>query len=557
MVDSRILIFPLLGLIGCSQQEEPPLAKSNVVIISIDSLRQDRLGCYGHQPEFAPDLQVSPNIDAVAAAGVVFENAFSTSSWTLPSHAALMTGMDDRGHGVETADRRIDPQHHVLAETLQRNGWSTFGVYSGGFLDPRHGFDRGFKRYLSAMLDANTSSELVKSEQQRLDALSPGIEWTSKRLARLRKIVLRYDASGERVTDRALEMLAESSGPDQPPFFLFAHYFDVHHDYLPELVDPQLARDFDPDYQGQWDGRDWTERAVLGARRERAVGERDLAHIRAMYDGEIHLVDRQLGRLFGYLQEHDLWDNTVVVIVSDHGEEFFEHGGITHARTLHQELLRIPMIIKPASNVNGTGGVRVDNVVGIQNLANTILDLLGLEPLADGTAGSLSALWAQGITSTASGDTRSTGTGVATGTISRLQIISRSGTNIRDAWRDQEFSVLRWLIPNQDSGELHLAKHPITGADATLVYDLRSDPGENHPLPLADTRVAIALERFRRDFDYNEAAASQLTVSSAAECRAPPHTAEELAFLDALGYTSPSSSSEENDVARWTVFPRP
>ena len=537
MVKSRILIIALLLVAACAEENDIA-PRPNVVLISIDSLRQDRLGCYGHELEFAPDLKVSPNLDHLAKVGERFMNAFTSTSWTLPSHAALMTGLNDRAHGVETGSFKIDPKHEVLAELFQDAGWRTFGVYSGGFLDPRHGFSRGFDKYESAILDSKECQDAVAHEMKLVEEQAPDIEWNSKRIARLRKIILRYQNRGQQVSDAAITML-EDNHEDGKPFFLFTHFFDVHHDYLPERIDPQLALSFDPTYEGIWTGKDWTERAVDPGTRKPNLGRRDLAHVMAMYDAEVHLVDRQIGRIFAWLKRNSLWDNTIVVVVSDHGEEFFDHGGITHANNLHNELIRIPLFLKEAKRVNSITGNISEQVVGIHHIAPTLLQLAGVkESCNQNKRGILESNGNEGV-------------------ISRLQVFSSSNRqgNIRDAWRDQEYSVLRWFRPDPVSGELKLATHPKTNQPAVLIYDLSQDPLEQSPLNLSDPRATIALKRFHRDAMLEEKQAQKISQSPVAARLANIRTSEETEFLEALGYAL--APQEIEDTSIYFSFPLP
>ncbi|MDP6849413.1 MAG: sulfatase [Planctomycetota bacterium] len=532
-----IPVFFALLFCECSTSSRSPA--HNVVVISIDSLRRDHLGCYGHAPEFAPTIPVSPAIDQLADEGILFENAFSTSSWTLPSHAALMTGMDDRAHGVEAASRMVDPLHPMLAEKFREGGWQTWGFFSGGWLDPRHGFDRGFDIYQSGILNAEETRERVMKEQERVQEIAPGIEWDSRRLARLRKIILRYDSSGERITDMALAQL--NSSDDSKPFFLFLHYFDVHHDYVPEEVDSEIAHQFDPTYAGSVNGRDWTEKAVVGPHRQQAVTNRDLAHIRALYDAEIHLLDSQLERVFNALKEKGLWENTLVILTSDHGEEFFDHGGITHARTLHSEMVQIPLILKLPNALKTKASKRVGAVARIHDVADTLLDYSGLSQMPFGEGRSLRPL-IHG----------SPGNG---GALSRLQVFSTRGMNIQDSWRNQNFSILRAFTSNDASGSLQVIRHPSTGQPAIQVFDLRVDPKERSPLSSNDPRWLKAMAAFQSDFSRSESAALKVPRSDASLLRPPHQTEEEREFLEALGYAEEAQS--ERTAAPYSAFPEP
>ena len=506
MVKPRVLIF--LGLLGqaCGPVALESTPAPNVLLISIDSLRQDRLGCYGHQLEFANRLDVSPNIDTLAKQGTRFINAFSSSSWTLPAHASLMTGLSDYEHGVESSRFKIDPKHPVLAESFQDAGYATLGVFSGSFLDSRHGFGRGFNQYQSAILDAQQTNALLELERQKISAEDPDFLWTAERLTHLRKIVLRYDHSSERVVDRAIEMLG-GSAEDRAPFFLFTHFFDVHHDYLPERVDELLAKSFDPSYEGPWNGKDWLDKLRPQSLKNSPLSERDLAHIKAMYDAEIHLVDRQVGRLFSYLQDTGQWDNTIVVLVSDHGEEFFEHGNVTHGKNLHDESIRIPLIVKGIAGLPST----TVEVRGIQAVAELIGDQAGLHIHHSDQPDFL-------------------------GTFSRLKVGTGSSQALRDSWRDEEFSLLRAFEFDQESQDLQLARHPISGQPAILIYNHNTDPTETHPIPINSPRARLVKARFEQDLERLKASNKKLEHSVEAKRLAEEYSKEEMELLEELGY---------------------
>src|SRR5436190_2588055 len=122
----------------------------NVLLVSLDSVRQDFVGCYGHRPRRAPDVPVTPEIDRLAALGVRMADAYASSSWTLPSHVSLLTGEPEVVHGVDTDQQSLDASVPTLAELLKRHGYRTAGVFSGPYLEPHWGFGRGFDRYRAA-----------------------------------------------------------------------------------------------------------------------------------------------------------------------------------------------------------------------------------------------------------------------------------------------------------------------------------------------------------------------------------------------------------------------
>ncbi len=294
--------------------------KPNVIVLSVDTLRADHVGCYGYERE------TTPNMDRLAEEGTLFEVVVSASPWTLPSHVSMMTSLYPASHQcLLVGGAKLRKRITTLAETLKNEGYTTHAITTILYLTSIYGFDQGF--------DA-------------LQALG------SKTLA-------------ERVTDEAIRWL---DGHGEAPFHLFLHYYDPHTDYVPP--DPYGTL-FDPDYEGPIDGR--TENLLEHQDR---LTEADLHHLVALYDGEIAYVDHELGRLFEALKRLDLWENTVLVVVSDHGEEFQEHGYFGHGFTLYDEQLLVPLIVKWAGSKSE--GLRVKQPAQLVDLVPTIMDVLGV-----------------------------------------------------------------------------------------------------------------------------------------------------------------------------------
>lgn len=324
----RLRAWPLLAAAlaaACGGRAQPP----NVVLISIDSLRPDHLGAYGYGRD------TSPHLDALAKSSVVFERAWSTSSWTLPPHVSLLTGLLSNAHGVTQRTRRIPAAMPLLPELLAAGGYRSAAVVSGMFLHRRYGFDRGWADY-------------------RDDIVGP-----DRAMHRL--------VSSELVHARLLEQLDRlGSGP----FLLFAHYFDVHYDYAPP---PPWDRHFDPGYDGPLTGADFARTTIF----RRDLPPRDLEHLIALYDGEIRWVDEWLGRLFGELERRGLAEDALIVVLADHGDEFYDHDQLGHAKNLYDSTLRIPLIVRFPGGRHG--GRRVDAPVSLVDVAPTILRAAGLD----------------------------------------------------------------------------------------------------------------------------------------------------------------------------------
>lgn len=323
--------------------------RPNVVLISIDSLRADHLGTYGYE------RQTSPRIDELAREGVVFENTVSTTTWTLPAHLSMLTSLYPDIHGVKKGRTALSDQAALLPEILQTAEWATAAVVSGPFLASNFGYGRGFDLY-----DDQTISFKSHGASHR-GITSPLIH------------------------DQAVDWL--NGRPEDKPFFLFLHYWDVHYDYIPP---PPYDTLFDPDYEGDMNGRHFFGNKKF----RRGMDPRDREHVVALYDGEIAFVDEYLGKLFDDLAERGLWDDTLVIVTSDHGDEFLEHGYKGHRRNLYQSTLQVPLVVKMPRG--RWAGKRIDSLVGIVDLAPTILELAGLESPPEFNGRSLLSLMKQG-----------------------------------------------------------------------------------------------------------------------------------------------------------------
>lgn len=340
-----VVALPLVGFVGCDRgrRSDGPVVGQSVVLISIDTLRADHLGVYGASPK------VSPRLDRFAEEGIVFLDASSHAPSTLPAHASLMTSMLPCRHGASIAKRLpLGDSALTLAERLATEGFSTAAFTGGGQLDRVWGLDQGFDSYQS----------------------TPGAD--------LRSIVA-----------RGLEWLAPRSGDRT---FLFLHSYETHHPYTPS--EERLAR-FSGDYSGPLPRAIGVELLERINRGEMEISTEDLEFVRAAYSAEIHSADEALGLLFRGLRELGLYDEATIVVTSDHGEEFGEHGHVGwHSHSLYEELLRVPLILRlPGGRRAGTrSGLPARGI----DVAPTILDSLGvsvppsfggrslLEPPSDG-----------------------------------------------------------------------------------------------------------------------------------------------------------------------------
>ena len=509
--------------------------RRNVVLISIDSLRRDHVGTYWHKPRYAADIAVSPNLDALAAEGVVFEDAWTTSSWTLPTHMALMTGLSDLRHGVETDKFQLDPLRTTLAQRFQESGWRTAGYFSGPFLDPRYGFDRGFDDYQSGMSSQEDFLARITVENNKRAAV--GMQPMDELLIKnLRDRISHWDITSPRINALGAAFLSQQQADAEQPFFLFLHYFDAHYDHIPDLAEKGLDVLFDPGYQGPFDGSNWyfDERVMEFEKPfKRLIGDRDLEHVKALYDAEIHWVDRHIGAIIKQLKDQGLYESTIIMVVADHGDEFFDHGSIGHRSTLFQEQCRIPMILRvPGLTPEGR---RVSALTRIYDSAPTLLDYAGANSLEEAEGFSMRELV------DGQGEPRSAFQRIFSGGHRKAH-----GLNIRDGWRNAEFSILRQFRANPESHEQEILETlPLIVRSLNspfLVFDRHNDPLELHPLSPQDPRFQQAVAAYCGDFRVVEVANRKLPKSERSVLVGAKRSAEEQAVLDELGYTGTSAS---------------
>lgn len=319
-----VVLTTSAGAIFMLRPDRQPRTARNVILISIDTLRPDHLGCYGY------DQPTSPNIDAFARRGVRFEHAISSSGWTVPAHMTMLTGLDPLAHGVGGYPQpgKQRPQGDTLAQILARNGFVSGAFTGGGYLLPRFGFNIGFDQYKSK---GRHFSHNIRNAREWLN------ENKDKR------------------------------------FFLFLHGYDVHKPYTPS---PENARRFAGDYNGNF--------SVLDLAPENPrPSDADLKFAISQYDGEIRDVDDLLGPLFAEWEQSGLLEDTLVVITADHGDEFYEHGQVYHSHSLYDELLHVPLIIAGPGVEPGV----YPKQVGLIDLTPTILSALGLGQQGKGLQG--------------------------------------------------------------------------------------------------------------------------------------------------------------------------
>ena len=315
-----------------------------VLLITVDTLRQDSLGTY------RAGVQDTPRIDAFARDNAVFTNAFSAAPWTYPSVTTILTGMAPRVHMLSDTGGTLPNEVPTLAEAMDHAGYRTGACGSNSVLSARSRLNRGFREYCWFPRPSLTVQNFEVGLAHNLLDLC-GIQ----------------DANAEQLTDRTLEWIRANAQTD---FFFWVHYFDPHTPYSP----PEAYQPTDPTLRKM--GRSFiaNKAARLGTF---ARTPQEQQWVRALYDGEVRHVDAQIGRLFDALREMGLYDDTLIVLTSDHGEEFWDHDRFEHGHTLYNELLRVPLVIKLPGADNGAA---IDTCVSLQAVTPTVLDLCGAPP---------------------------------------------------------------------------------------------------------------------------------------------------------------------------------
>ena len=326
------LVILLAAVCGCDRgqvaSERPSAAPPNIVLYIVDTLRADSLRCYGN-----PVVE-TPAFDRLAREGTLFENAFAQNSWTRPSIASILTSLYPSVHGARGRNDALADEIVLLSERLQSHGYRTCCITTNPNIGSCFGFNQGFDDFI----------ELYARRR-------PGF-------VRQRELT----TTADEVTRRAVQWIKQA----KEPFFLMILTIDPHSPYTP----PVKFDRYGGDYAGHADG---TKRWIY----RKDLTPADKERIRSLYYGEIAFNDDAFGRLLDYLRNVKLDERTIITFTSDHGEEFWEHGLRGHGKTLYDESLHVPLIVRyPRSDV--PAGARITRTVQLLDVFPTILQLAGL-----------------------------------------------------------------------------------------------------------------------------------------------------------------------------------
>jgi arylsulfatase A-like enzyme len=413
--------------------------KRGVILISIDTLRRDHVGAYGYSKP------TSPTLDALAKGGVLAEDAVSVSSWTLPAHLSMLTSVLPGTHGGTDMKRGFNRSVPSVAEILKGRGFATHAVTSHLYVSKTYGLDAGF------------------------DSMN-----------------FRQDRPAENVANHAMDLVDRFG---DRPFFIFLHFYDPHWHYAPPA---DVLRIFETAYAGKLTGN------LKDFQKLRAdqVSPQDLAHLLALYDGEIRYTDNEIGRLMAHLRETGVLRNTLTVVASDHGEEFLDHGSWEHQKTLYEEVIRVPLIVSGP----GVAARREARPVSVLDIAPTILDFLSVD--AAPSMKGLSLLKPLAGSREMYGETDHTTDGA------RLSFL-RGGAR---SWK----AILRSDLLKQ-------------AERSSEWYDLAKDPGETTNRPPAES-LRASIEARARD-----AAFKSRSSSAGAPVELSPEQKEKLRALGYIG----------------------
>jgi arylsulfatase A-like enzyme len=319
----------------------------NVLLIIWDTVRAASLSLYGYERE------TTPHLDRLAAGSIVFVNAFSPTPWTLPSHASMFTGLDPDRLSADW-DTPLNGDAATLAEVLSRHGYRSGGFVANTYFAGREsGLSRGFAHY---------EDYPILSVQQLVRSTTLG-RWIIRRPRLVNLFDLDPSMELKRasvITDDALEWISDDR---DRPFFAFLNYLDAHSPYSPPA---QYASKFGTLSREQ----------KLNFGNGRTLSATELQAEIDAYDAAIAYLDDELSRLLDALDGAGVLDNTIIVVTSDHGEEFGEHDVYLHGNSLYDRSLHVPLVIRTPSS---SGGVRNDAWVSLRDLPSTLLALAGVK----------------------------------------------------------------------------------------------------------------------------------------------------------------------------------
>jgi arylsulfatase A-like enzyme len=359
----------------------------NILLVVVDALRADHLGCYGYT------RQTSPNIDRMASEGVLFTRAHSQAPRTKESTASLVTSLYPSTHDVSRLGNVLPESVKTLTEMMRDAGLATALVSANPLVSPTFGFGRGADFIYSeapSVLDRTILLRISRTLGTRFAFL----RWIPRLMAATEKLLptrgATYPFAGRDADRLNGAFLGWLDGLGDVPFFAYLHYMEPHAPYAPP---PPFDEMFDPGYSGSpVTSYPAGESLMLPFVEGAPISAAERVNMVAQYDGSIAYFDREFGELLAGLAARGLSDRTLVIITSDHGEEFYDHHGWGHGQSLYEELIRVPLIVWSPGRL--VGGRVVDDVVRHVDLLPTILGAAGAVETLDAPEFEGVNLWA-------------------------------------------------------------------------------------------------------------------------------------------------------------------
>jgi arylsulfatase A-like enzyme len=332
--------------------------RPNIFIISLDTTRRDHLSCYGYQ------RKTTPHVDSLVPESLLFSRAYAPSSWTLPSHASLFTGCYPAMHGADRAEntpppyfcKKLGSANLTIAEILAENGYQTFGVVAGALCSSKFGMGQGFAYFNDSLSKhGDRSAEEVSSVV---------LTWLYKEYSQ-----------GNQQRFLLFNMTR--------PVFGFIHYFDPHHPYRPPPPfdtmypgrDDRIILHYGNEKTANYPGQEWKLLTDI-IKGNHVITEAEKSHLLSQYDGEIAYMDSHAGRVLDALRKLKIFHNSMIIVISDHGEFFGEHNLALHGTALYEEMIHVPLIIKYPSWMKKTG--TVDTLVSLVDVMPEILKTVSI-----------------------------------------------------------------------------------------------------------------------------------------------------------------------------------
>jgi arylsulfatase A-like enzyme len=494
-----LAVFAVLGISLFLNQEpltatQNPMSdtlapnRPNVILVTLDTVRADHLSLYGYERD------TSPNLKRFSEQATLYTRAIATSDMTLPSHASIFTGLYAKKHRAHfdpprlLLGRPLKDRFHTIAESLSENGYTAMGVVANhGFLSRQFGFHQGFEYY-----------------DQRVPV--PFLGFTKAYYIRqgIRNILIRFFPlryfepvyrNAEKINEQVFSLLYRVRQKENRPIFLFVNYMDTHWPYIPP--DP-----FDKLYPGKierYTSAHYVSMQSQVLKLDRKVTQKERSHLVSQYDGEIVYLDAQLGNLFKKIKDLGLYDNSIIIITSDHGEAFGERGFVGHVNSVYQDQIWVPLIIKyPKISRKAV----VHDLVSLIDLMPTVLDVLNF-PIPSNIDG--------------------------------ISLLKQSKDKSRPIIAESYPGDLRWnLHPRFERTECAIFSEPYKFITSTSgkreLYNLSKDPTEKEDLSVSDREISRKLEAEMNQW-VNSAEFADTEAASA-----PKFDTDTINRLKSLGY---------------------